>query len=325
MIYTRKVKTITTVVLMVVMILATTLPTHATASTKTPKTVTITKQYQLLQNEKYVNFTLEGYDGNFTAEVIFPDGHKINNSKSNEVRDGKSTYWTSSFIIRGAQKGTYTFNIQAPKEAYYNLRVYIPLFHDIAKHWSEKRVNDFVLKGIINGYGDGTFRPDEAVTGEALVKMAVMVLTEEIPNGSRQWKREFRWRVLNEELKTEMGFQEFNFSPNKSVSWSAPYLTAAASVGITRDWNETQLKKSFSRRDVALLVANVIQMIEDSKVESSSFTDTANQPEKYQKAIDLLSNYTILTGYPDGTFKPNRMVTRAEAVTILSKLHEYLE
>ena len=38
------------------------------------------------------------------------------------------------------------------------------MFSDISGHWAEQVINSSALKGWINGYEDGTFRPDNYIT-----------------------------------------------------------------------------------------------------------------------------------------------------------------
>lgn len=51
---------------------------------------------------------------------------------------------------------------------------------------------------------------------------------------------------------------------------------------------------------------------------SNSFSDIKTG-EWYTKAISTLENAGIIGGYPDGTFKPNASITRAEMATIIAK------
>ena len=44
-------------------------------------------------------------------------------------------------------------------------------FSDVAGHWAEAAINAAYERGLINGYGDGSFRPDETVTRAETVKM----------------------------------------------------------------------------------------------------------------------------------------------------------
>lgn len=51
------------------------------------------------------------------------------------------------------------------------------MFTDVASsHWASGYINLAVGRGIINGYGDGTFGPEDNVTYEQAVKMAVLTL-----------------------------------------------------------------------------------------------------------------------------------------------------
>jgi len=47
----------------------------------------------------------------------------------------------------------------------------------------------------------------------------------------------------------------------------------------------------------------------------ASFSDT--QGNKYQTAIEFIQSRNIVSGYPDGTFRPNNMINRAELLTII--------
>lgn len=285
--------------------------------------VTVVKQYELLEDADYVSFELEGYDGAFTSSMTLPDGKMVGSAKTTKKMNGSVPCWVNVFSVKPARKGKYTFTIQAPKQAYYNLSVNVPLFSDIPNHWAEDEINAFVRKGIVSGYGNGRFGPNEAVTGEAIVKMAVLALTEEMPSGKRGWLKTFRLRVADQELSREMGFQEYSFAAAAGDRWSEPYMAAAADLGITANWSEKELTAAFKREDIALLLANIVSMVE-TKSKTAGFTDTKGLPLEYQQAIDLVSNYSIFSGYPDNTFKPEKEVTRAEAVIVLSKLAAFL-
>ncbi|MCF2937708.1 S-layer homology domain-containing protein [Paenibacillus alkaliterrae] len=287
--------------------------------------VVITKTYDVQSAADYIEFTLDGYDGAFTSSMTMPNGRVVKMDKSNKISDSSQPYWTNDFAVRGALKGRYTFKIHAPKQAYYNLRVSIPLFSDIPNHWAAESIHTFVQKGIVDGFGDGRFGPNEQVTGEALVKMLVLALTAEQPNGKRQWLTNFRWKVKDEKLSKEMGFQEFSFVSENGLPWSAPYLSAANGIGITKDWSNGEFQKAFKRKDVALLAANVMNMVSPSKpAKIPAFSDIKALDAKYQDAIVQVNNSSIFSGYPDGTFKPEDKVTRAEAVVVLTRLIGFL-
>lgn len=288
------------------------------------KTVDIVKTFQLDESVDSINFTITGTDGKFTSKLKFPTGHVISNNNSTEIKGEEGSYWVNSYQIHKAEKGTYTFTISAPNAAYYNLEVEIPMFSDIASHWAKADITDFVNKGIVNGYGNGKFGPNDSVTGEALVKMIVLALTEEQPHGNRQWARLFRWKVLNEDVALEMGLQEYNFAQVIGNDWTKGYLAAANDLGILANWDVADLKKPFARKDVALMIANVMNLVDNKKPAPKSYTDTSKLSEEVQNAITKASSFAIFGGYPDGSFQPNKVVSRAESVKILSRLASYL-
>ena len=45
-------------------------------------------------------------------------------------------------------------------------------FSDVGNHWAKGYINALISAGAINGYGDGTFRPDQAVTRAEAAKIA---------------------------------------------------------------------------------------------------------------------------------------------------------
>jgi hypothetical protein len=296
----------------------------ASASTASD-TAILTKTYDLPQAADYIEFLVEGYDGEFTSTLTMPNGRTVNMTTASKIDDPVKPYWSNTYAIHAAPKGKYSLKINAPKQAYYNFRVYIPLFSDIPNHWAEDAIHSFVQQGIAAGYGDGRFGPDDSVTGEAILKMLVLGLTEEQPNGKRQWMKTFRWKIADEDKSGELGKLEYSFVEDKFVPWAAPYATAAVDLGVTDEWSGKELKSPFKRKDVALLAANVMYMVKVSVPGPSAFQDTVGLPEHYRAAIDLVSSYSIFTGYPDGTFKPDNQVTRAEAVKVLSRLFEFLK
>lgn len=285
----------------------------------------VVKTFQLSEDVETLSLTVEGYDGAFSSRLVLPDGHEVIGRVGERVVGADRTYWSAVYTVAPARKGTYTITIDAPVKAFYNLIVDVPLFSDIARHWARDEINEYVERGIINGYGNGKFGPEDAVTGEALIKMVVLSLTREQPNSKRVWLNEFRWRVKDETLSTEMGWQEYDFVPDKAEHWSVPYMKAAGDLGITSNWSEQTMSGSFKRKDVALLLANVIRMVDAAKPKAASYTDTAELGKEYRAAIDLVSNFALFAGFPDGSFKPEQVVTRAEAVKVLYQFEQYLK
>ena len=77
-----------------------------------------------------------------------------------------------------------------------------------------------------------------------------------------------------------------------------------------------------TRAEVSVIFAKIMleQMVE-GKTYPSQFKDVVSG-KWFSNYIGFLEGYKVLTGYPDGTFKPNNNITRAEFAVIVSKFFE---
>lgn len=155
-------------------------------------------------------------------------------------------------------------------------------FSDVAQdQWYYDYVNDLVNRGIINGYEDFTFRPNNDVTtGEAL-KMILLA----------------------------SGFAE----PEPVEShWARGYLDLALEFGILDSGDITDLDIPISRELMAKITANALVL--EPLYDTSAFTDTDSL------YATILSDHGLSEGYEDGTFRPEKSLTRAELSTIVWRI-----
>ena len=52
-------------------------------------------------------------------------------------------------------------------------KVSSPAVKDIAGHWAESSITSMINKGYVNGYPDGTFKPNATITRAEFMKMIV--------------------------------------------------------------------------------------------------------------------------------------------------------
>jgi hypothetical protein len=73
---------------------------------------------------------------------------------------------------------------------------------------------------------------------------------------------------------------------------------------------------SITRAEVAMIIFRLLEDGNKFNAVPSQFSDV-NHSSWYAQAIDYLAYVNILAGYPDGTFRPNASITRAEFTAIV--------
>jgi hypothetical protein len=127
-------------------------------------------------------------------------------------------------------------------------------FKDMAGHWSDKYVAYAVSLGIINGYPDGTFKPDNTVTYDEAAKMLVAALgyTEDALIGS--WPA--NWIVKARALGILDGVVAGSAGANRGDIALMAFQTLSNQLGyvnkdgewVKNDPNETMLDRLGAKR-----------------------------------------------------------------------------
>ena len=156
-------------------------------------------------------------------------------------------------------------------------------FSDLEGHWAAGTVAELVEKGIINGFPDGTFKPNETINADAFIKMAI--------------------EILGHELGESGGY------------WASPYINKAIELGIIE---EGIYNRPISRLEMAIIAG---RFLNNTRVRLPDLIgDAGSIPEGNINEITKAVANGVITGYPDGNFHGDRFLTRAEAATVISRL-----
>ncbi len=149
--------------------------------------------------------------------------------------------------------------------------------------WFVPYLENLLSNGVIEGYPDGTFRPERIVTtGEAL-KMILLAA----------------------------GYAQ----PEPVAShWARNFLNLSLDEGIIDRGEIRDLDIPISRGLMAKIVANAMGLTRTS--EGQPFADTNDD------YVSILFDHGLSDGYSDGTFQPQRSLTRAELTTIVSRMYD---
>lgn len=186
-------------------------------------------------------------------------------------------------------------------------------FKDIKKApWAEGYIKKMKSKNILKGYEDGTFRPNQPVTQVEAIVTAVKLMGLEN-------------EALAKSKDAVLHFKDAELI-DKKYSWAKGYILVALEHGLfDTDLDRLEPAKPASRVWVAsLLVKSLGLELEalSQMTESPDFKDAPAIPAGAIGYINVALKHGLISGYPNGTFQPNKPVTRAEMAVFLDRTNE---
>lgn len=174
---------------------------------------------------------------------------------------------------------------------------------DIKGHWAEQDFTAWYGKGLITAGEDGSFEPDAPIMR---AEFAALIN-----------------KVFNLQAEADISFND--------VQASAPYfsdLMKAVANGYMNGYSDNTMKPyaSVSRQEAAVILYRAFQLSSSEEVSanstqsSSKLSDVAMLPQWSRSAVTAMVDSGYIKGYSDGTFKPQRSITRAEALRLISSI-----
>lgn len=107
--------------------------------------------------------------------------------------------------------------------------------------------------------------------------------------------------------------------PNEH-SWYEGYVAYAVSEGIIRAGQFTDYTRPASRKEIAVILTAALPGTVFPAVKSGVFIPDVPSGADYYDAVCMLYRAGILTGFADGSFEPERLITRAEIAAIAARM-----
>lgn len=173
---------------------------------------------------------------------------------------------------------------------------------DVDGHWAEAYVKRLQSAGIMQGYEDGTFRPDGTVTRAEFVTMLV--------------------RLVYDGTGLTAVLSDKPFADVSETDWYYPYVCAAVQGGfVVADADGTfRPSDAITREEMVVMITLALEL-------SGGACDFSDIPETYPHydAVSAAVEAGILTGYEDGTFRPLSTATRGETAAMVCRMIDYRE
>lgn len=228
------------------------------------------------------------------------EAYQATSNTSGTVRFTDVSSGTYTLLEKKAPEGyvlsneTYTLTVSGSRVTM-NGKSYSPVTFVNRKVAELNRTDHFAF---LVGYADGTFGPKRNMTRAEVTTMFARLLTEQI-----------------EADKTYSN----TFSDVPKGYWAANYIGYMQQFGIITGYSDGSFRPDapVTRAEFAAIASRFEKLTEGSK----SFTDV---PDTYWAAryINFAATRGWVTGYSDGTFKPEHSITRAEVAAVTCRLLE---
>ena len=181
-------------------------------------------------------------------------------------------------------------------------------FNDISDtEWAREAIESLSGKGILNGDGNGMFRPNDFVTRSEFVKISVMAM-----------------KLSDDSAKC-------SFKDVSENDWYYPFAASAVKCGIINGDDDNRFRGSanISREDVAVILYRLCLLknvtFERTENEPEAFADEENVSDYAKAAVGYLHSAGLINGSDDNLFNPKNGATRAETSVMIYRLQKFIE
>ncbi|MBH5318292.1 S-layer homology domain-containing protein [Paenibacillus sp. GSMTC-2017] len=184
------------------------------------------------------------------------------------------------------------------------------VFKDTSKHWAKTQIELAVQKGYVNGFPDGTFKPDAEVTRAQFIKMIVKALgLEHEAEGSVWYTTYVKAAKAAGIYQGEVDFAEWNVNAKISrehMAWLAvrgadDSLVTVESAGITKTVQTNRWPLTTTNNEVTRTDAFMRDYYEDFLVHTA-----------FKRGV--------LNGFGGKEVGIERTTTRAQSVTVIERI-----
>ena len=149
----------------------------------------------------------------------------------------------------------------------------------------------------IMGYPDGTVQPEGEITRAEACTIFFRLLTDETRNANST--------------------KSNSYSDVAAGAWYNHAVSTLSAMGIVKGDSHGKFNPNapITRAEFAAIAA---RFDDKANTTTADFSDIASHWAKNE--ISAASNNGWITGYPDGTFRPDNKITRAEAMTLVNRV-----
>ncbi len=167
-------------------------------------------------------------------------------------------------------------------------------------YWGYESIQSLFEKGVINGYKDGSFKPENSITRAEFAKILCLAFS------------------INEKDES------ISFDDVSEDKWYFEYIDILSSLGIIKgEGKNFYPDREITREEAATLIQRCGKHMKkdfDAVREGISFSDDADISDYAKESIEELYKAGIIGGNGNGSFMPKEKLIRAEAAKMVDNL-----
>ena len=173
-------------------------------------------------------------------------------------------------------------------------------FNDVEGHFAQDYIKTLASEGMINGYEDGSFKPDNTITRAEFAKLVSVI-----------------FETTSQEVH--------EYEDVAADDWFKPYVDKLSGAGIVTGYDgKFSPYANITRQDAAVICLRISEKLSAKLEGESEFADKTDVASYALEAVGALAANEIMNG--DGTsFYPLNNLTRGETAAILCRLRAALK
>lgn len=241
-----------------------------------------------------LSYTVHYYLKNTTKKVA--DDKTVDGQTFNAVVKEEAIR-ISGYRVYGDSEKSITIGTGTNEIIFYYTRASRPS----ASSTSKPTLNTGDHYAYVMGYPDGTVRPNGSITRAEV--SAIL------------------FRLLSDKTRDEYFTTESSFTDVKAGAWYNNSIATLEKAGVivdTAKGGAFRPNEAITRAELAAMLA---QFSDAKPVKGVKFSDVSAEHWAYE-AIAIAAKMGWIEGYPDGTFRPDATITRAEMMTLVNRALE---
>lgn len=173
-------------------------------------------------------------------------------------------------------------------------------FSDMENHWAAENVKRAVKLGFVNGKSEDEFAPDEKITRAEFAAIVARILNLE--------KKSAKYLDISEDM------------------WYNEYVGAVSEAGYMSGFDGYfRPDDNITREEMCQVIFNITGDSQKEDEEMPEFSDKDEISKWAENAVKSAYKLGLMTGRDDGRFSPKESSTRAEAISAILRLYDYIE